>query len=134
MAEGRMISVEKWESIRRGYYVEGKSIRELMRETGHSFRTIRRALKGNKPEKYSRKGERKAPVLGPYKAEIDAMVAANEEMPRKQRYTASRIYALVRDKGFVGAESTVRHYVSQVRKNKRRPAVYLPLSFEPGGD
>ncbi|MEZ4865675.1 MAG: IS21 family transposase [Caldilineaceae bacterium] len=129
-----MISVEKWESIRRGYYVEGKSIRELMRETGHSYRTIQRALKGNEAGKYQKKGERKAPVLGPYKGEIEAMLAANETMPRKQRYTSSRIYALVREKGFTGAESTVRHYVSEMRKEKRRPAVYLPLSFEPGQD
>jgi transposase len=129
-----MIDVEKWESVRRGYYGEGKSVRALMRETGHSFRTIRRIIEGNEPGRYVLKAGRRAPVLGAYKAQIDEMVAANASLPRKQRYTASRIYQLVQAKGFAGAESTVRHYVSRVRKKQQAPPVYLPLSFEPGQD
>jgi transposase len=129
-----MIDVEKWESIRRGYYVEEKSMRELMRETGHSFRSIRRIIEGNEPGRYVLNGVRAAPVLGVYKAQIEEMVAANASLPRKQRYTSSRIYRLLQEQGFGGAESTVRHYVSRVRKTQRRPQVYLPLSFEPGRD
>ncbi len=129
-----MIDVESWESIRRGYYVEEKSMRELMRETGHSFRSIRRIIEGNEPGRYVLNGVRAAPVLGAYKAQIEEMVAANANLPRKQRYTSSRIYQLLQGKGFGGAESTVRHYVSRVRKKQRRPQVYLPLSFERGRD
>ena len=95
-----MIDVEKWESVRRGYYIEGRSMRDLMRETGHSFRTIRRIVEGNEPGRYVLKAGRGAPVLGEYKAQIDEMVAANASLPRKQRYTASRIYQLVQAKGF----------------------------------
>ncbi len=127
-----MIDVKKWESVRRGYYNEGKSVRTLMRETGHSFRTIRRIIEGNEPGHYVQKKGRAAPVLGAYKAQIDTMLEANASLPRKQQYTASRIYQRVREAGFAGAESTVRHYVSGVRKQVRRPAVFLPLSFEPG--
>jgi len=129
-----MINVEKWESIRRGYYNEGKSMRTLMRETGHSFRTVRRIIEGNEPGRYVLKAGRRAPVLGAYQAQIDTMLEANTNLPRKQQYTASRIYQRIREAGFAGAESTVRHYVSQMRKKVRRPAVYLPLSFEPGRD
>ncbi|MCA8939617.1 MAG: IS21 family transposase [Planctomycetes bacterium] len=129
-----MIDVESWESIRRGYYVEGKSMRALMRETGHSFRSIRRIIEGNEPGHYVLKGARAAPVLGAYKAQIEEMVAANASLPRKQRYTSSRIYQILQGRGFGGAESTVRHYVSRVRKKQRKPQVYLPLSFEPGRD
>jgi len=129
-----MIDVEKWESVRHGYYNEGKSVRTLMRETGHSFRTIRRLIEGSEPGQYVQKKGRAAPVLGAYKAQIDTLLAANASLPRKQQYTASRIYQRVREAGFGGAESTVRHYVSGVRKQVRRPAVFLPLSFEPGRD
>lgn len=134
MVEGRMIDVEQWEKVRRGYYVEGKSVRQLMRETGHSFRTIRRILAGNEPGRYVLKNGRAAPVLGAYKAQIDTMLEENASLPRKQRYTASRIYQRVCAAGYTGAESTVRHYVSEQRKQGRRPPVYLPLSFEPGRD
>ena len=76
-----MIDVESWENIRRGYYVEGKSMRALMRETGHSFRSIRRIIEGNEPRHYGLKEVRAAPVLGAYKAQIEEMVAANASMP-----------------------------------------------------
>ena len=52
-----MINVEKWESIRRGYYNEGKSMRTLMCETGHSFRTVRRIIAGNEPGRYVLKAD-----------------------------------------------------------------------------
>ena len=32
--------MKQWEQIRRAYYVEEKSIREIARETGHARRTI----------------------------------------------------------------------------------------------
>jgi hypothetical protein len=75
MVEGRMIDVEQWEKVRRGYYVEGKSVRQLMRETGHSFRTIRRILAGNEPGRYVLKNGRAAPVLGAYKAQGSIWIA-----------------------------------------------------------
>jgi len=39
-----MIIVEEKEEIRRAYYINGKSIRQIHRETGHHRRTIRKAL------------------------------------------------------------------------------------------
>ena len=36
--------------------------------------------------------------------------------------------------GYQGSESGLRHYISEQRKVRRRPPVYLPLSFEPGVD
>ena len=39
-----MIIVEDKEEIRRAYYIKGKSIRQIHRETGHHRRTIRKAL------------------------------------------------------------------------------------------
>lgn len=129
-----MIQVKKWEEIRVAYHNEGKSIRELMRESGHSYRTIKRMVEGSEPRKYERKEERLAPVLGKYREQIEGMVKESEKMPRKQRYTSSRIYAIVKGGGYTGAESTVRHYVGKVRGKRRQAEVYLPLSFEAGQD
>jgi len=35
---------------------------------------------------------------------------------------------------FTGGESTVRGYISRERQRQRRPAVFLPLEFDPGQD
>lgn len=129
-----MIGVKRWEEIRQAYHNEEKSIRELMRETGHSYRTIKRIVEGSEPRKYELKEARAAPVLAKYKEQIAEMVKENEKLPRKQRYTSARIYAIVRGGGYRGAESTVRHYVGKLRGKARRAEVYLPLSFELGED
>jgi transposase len=129
-----MIDVEKWEEIRRAYYVQGKSLRQIAEETGHAWRTIRRMVDSSEPVRYRQQTGRDAPKLGAYKEQIGAWLAESERMPRKQRYTSSKIYELLRGLGFAGAESTVRHYVAEVRKRERRPSLYLPLSFEPGRD
>ena len=129
-----MLDVQHYERIRRAYHVEEKRMRQIEREYGHSYWTIRKALKHSSPPGYRLKGERGSPVLGPYKAQIDALLATEKDLPRKQRYTGTKIYEIIQASGYVGAESTVRRYVGQRRGLMRRPQVYLPLEFDPGED
>jgi transposase len=129
-----MIQVENWERIRRAYHIEQKSVGAIMRETGQAYRTVKRIIESRTPGKYALKQGRRAPVLGSYKEQIREWLRQNGDLPAKQRYTASRIYHLLCEKGYGGAESTVRHYVSVVRKGQKKVEVYLPLAFEPGQD
>jgi len=129
-----MIKVEDKEKIRRAYYVENKSVRQIGRELKYARQTVRKAIQSAEPERYNMKEPRLAPVLGPYKKRIGELLAESETMPPKQRYTSHRIYELIEAAGFTGSESTVRHYVAQVRKTKKRPKIYLPLEFDPGTD
>ena len=129
-----MITVEDREQIRRAYFVEHKSLRQIGRETGHSRRTIEKALQSAEPSPYTLKAPRAAPVLGEYKARIDELLAENARLPRKQRYTAHKIFEQVQAVGYAGSEAGVHVYVSQQRQVARRPPVYLPLEFDPGWD
>ncbi len=129
-----MIKVDETERIRRAYHVEHQSIRQIAQELGHSRRTIRKALASAEPERYKLKQLRPAPVLGPYKARIDELLTENETMPRKQRYTWHKIYDMVWAEGYRGSGSNLRQYIADRRREKRRPAVYLPLEFDPGTD
>jgi transposase len=133
-AEGEMLTVYDYERVRRAYYIEKKSIRRIEREMGHSYWTVRKALDASEPEPYQLRQAKVAPVLGPYKAHIEQLLAENGRLPRKQRYTSKKIYQAIRAAGYPGAESTVRYFVAQQRKAKRRPAIYLPLDFDPGVD
>ena len=119
-----MLTVKKWEQIRRAYYIEQKSIREIARETGHARRTIDRMLELEAPPTYRRRRPKRAHKLGPYKEHIQELLAQNQSLPRKQRWTAPMIFKEIEKAGFQGAESTVRHYVGQVRKLLRQPPVY----------
>jgi len=129
-----MLTVKDWEQIRRAYHVEQKSIRQIARETGRARRTVRRMLDLAEPPVYRRQQPKKAYKLGPYKERIRELVAQNRTLPRKQRRTAHMIFKEIKNEGFSGAESTVRHYVAQVRKLHKQPRLYLPLEFDPGTD
>lgn len=129
-----MLNVARREQIRRAYYIEGRSMREIEKELGHSYWTIRKALDDMGPRRYRRSGPKRAPVLGPYKGRIDELLNESEKQPRKQRYTGRKIYEILSEEGYKGSESSLRHYVSEQRKLRRRPAVYLPLSYEAGID
>jgi len=129
-----MIKVEEHEAIRRAYFVEEKSIREIAREHHHGRDLIRRTIASPEPARYTLQEDRDSPVLGPYKERIRELVAANKSMPRKQRYTGDKIFELIRIEGYPGAASTVRGYVAQCRRDLRKPKVFLPLEFEPGQD
>ena len=129
-----MKTVEDYEKIRKAYYVEGQSIRAISRQMRYSRKLIRQALEGAEPKGYQLKGARQAPVLGSYHARIEELLKESEKMPRKQRYTAHKIYQLVQAEGYRGCESNVHTYVSQKRRaGKHRPA-YLPLEFDSGQD
>jgi transposase len=129
-----MIKVDEKERIRRAHYVERKSIRQIAQELGHSRKTVRKALASAEPERYKLEQSRPAPVLGPYKARIDELLTESEKMPRKQRYTWHKIYEAIHADGYRGSGSNLRNYIAQRRREKRRPAVYLPLEFDPGTD
>lgn len=127
-----MITVKEKEQIRRAYYIEGKSIRQIRRETGYHRETIRKALEDGSVPHYTPKQSRPSPVLDPVKPIIDRWLAEDEGRPRKQRHTAKRIYErLTTEYGFTGGESTVRRYVGQ-RRRRMRTQVFIPLTYAPG--
>jgi len=127
-----MLTMDHKAKIRHMVLVEGKSQREVARETGHSRNTIKKMLKDSEIPRYKQKRSRPAPVLGPYKELLAAWVEEDEKKPKKQRRTAARMYdLLVEEHDFQGGKSTVRVYVGKLRK-RMRTKVYAPLSYEPG--
>lgn len=129
-----MIQVEDRELIRRAFFVDHKSIRAIARELKHSRDSIREALRSAEPRTYTLKTTRPAPMLGAFKVAIDGLLADNASLPRKQRYTAHKIFLAVQAQGYLGSEVSVRRYVAQQRQASRRREVYLPLEFDPGQD
>ena len=108
--------VKLFEQIRKSHDREGLSIRALAERFGVHRRTVRQALDAAMPPPRKPPPPRVAPVLGPWKATIDAWLEEDKKAPKKQRHTAHRIYErLVEECGADVAESTVRRYVGAVR-------------------
>lgn len=134
IVEEEMITVQDREKIRRAYFIEKKSHRQIAKEMKYSRDTVKKAIESAEPATYILRQPRPAPVLGPHRARIDELLDENKRLPRKQRYIGNTIYKDVQAKGYTGAESTVRGYIARRRREKRRPKVYIPLEFDPGTD
>ncbi len=127
-----MVKVEAYEAIRRAHYIEGWSIRKISRELQHCRRTVRKAIEQAEPEPYRKKEARAKPVIGAYQIQIEELLEENERLPPKQRYTGRKIFEEMQKAGYRGSEGSVRRYVGQVRKERRKAQTYLPLEFSPG--
>jgi len=128
-----VLKVDQKEQIRRAFFIEGKSIRQIARERHHDRRTVRAAIRDAGPSRYKLTEPRSRPVLGPYVAIIDECLAKDQLSPPKQHHTSRRIYhRLVEEHGYTGGESTVRDYVRKHRARQR--PVFIPLAYEPGED
>ena len=55
-------------------------------------------------------------------------------MPRKQRYTANKVYQLIKAEGYRGSGGSIHNYVSQERRKRKRRKLYLPLEYDAGQD
>jgi transposase len=129
-----MKTVEDFEAIRRAYFIERCSIREIHRRLGYHRDTIRKAIANPAPQPYTLKKPRDAPVIGPYQQRIAELLEESERQPRKQRYTGHRIYEILVSEGYRGSRGSVLNYVSQQRRKRKRRDTYLPLEFDPGQD
>ena len=129
-----MITVEQHETIRRMYYLEHQSGRQIAKTLGISRQSVAKALQTDIAPTYTLSKPREAPQLGPYKARLDEVLNENRRLPRKQRYTAHKIFQLLQTEGYAGSESSIQGYAVHWRKAQRRPATFLPLEFEPGQD
>ncbi|MEX2306184.1 MAG: hypothetical protein WD738_01245 [Pirellulales bacterium] len=126
-----MLKVEDYGRIRRAHR-DGMSIREIARAFGHSRRKIREALAQAEPRPYTLALPRPRRVLSEsHQRWIDAILAADEQAPRKQRHTATQLFRRLRDEEqYVGGYDQVRRYVAATRGRQRE--TFLPLSYEPG--
>src|SRR2546428_11140250 len=128
-----MITVEDYEAIRRAYYLEKKSIRQIAREQHHSRRTIRKAIQHVHPHPYLRTIPKPAPIFGSrFQERVDELLTKNGTLPPKQHYTAHKIYETLVAEGYQGSESHLRRYITQWKKEHQAPDFFLPLEYEPG--
>ena len=129
-----MKTVEDYERIRKAYYKENLSIREISRKYGYGRGLVRKALIEPVPKPYKQRTRGGGNVLGPYENRIKDLLAENENLPRKQRYTARKIHEIIQKEGYQGCEGGVHNYVSRYRKETKAKKAFLPLEFEPGKD
>lgn len=129
-----MTKVELFEAIRKEHFIEGESIRGVARKRKIHRRMVRQAIRNAIPPE--RKAMEREPTVltRALRSIVDQWLKEDRSAPRKQRHTAKRVYDRLRqEEGYGGAESTVRKYVGQRKRELGLSGeAYVPLTHEPG--
>jgi len=133
----RKATVELFEQLRREYEFGVGTVAGVARRYGVHRRLVREALSGAVPRQRLASA-RPRPRIGPVAGFIDAILEADRQAPRKQRHTAHRVYARIRQElpDCPIAESTVRRYVHQRKAalGQLRRDTYVPQSYAWGDE
>jgi transposase len=125
-----MRTVDDFAALRRAHR-DGMSIRQIAKHFRVGRDTVRKALQHPEPPPYTRGRPQPAPAFGPFRDLADAILAADEDAPRKQRHTASQLFRRLRQEyGYRGGYDQVRRYVQERRRGRRE--TFIPLEHAPG--
>jgi transposase len=119
-----MIDEALYAKIRRHFFAEHWKIGTIATELGVHHDTVRRAIAS---DTFNRSPTRPVPpsMLDPYKAFIQ------ETLLQHPRLRATRLYEMIRARGYGGSDTVVRRYVKVVRPSSRTEA-YFRLRTLPG--
>ena len=129
-----MLVVETIARIRREYFVKGKPIKEIVRDVKVSRNTVRKVIRSQATAfTYDRRVE-PMPKLGPWTAELERMLEANETKSKRERLTLLRISEALEGLGYGGGYDAVRRYAKawRWRRSASTAQTYVPLVFSPG--
>lgn len=129
-----MLVVETIAKIRRAYFVQGKSIKAIVRELRVSRKTVRKVIRSEETQFAYERTSQPQPKIGPWKEELSSLLATNAARPTRERLTLMRIFEELRGLGYDGSYDAVRRYAAtwKRRESEATAAAFVPLSFAPG--
>jgi transposase len=116
-----MISPETRAQMRRYFYVEHWKVGTIARELGVHPDTVRNAIEA---ERFRHVQPARPSLVDPYLAFI------REVLEQHPRLRATRIYQMIRDRGYAGSIPQLRRAVARLRPSGREP--FLRLQLFPG--
>jgi transposase len=129
-----MLIVETIAKVRRAYFLQGKAIKAICREMHLSRKVVRKVLRSGATEFRYERDVQPLPRIGPWRADLDRLLAANEAKAARERLTLIRVFEELRGLGYAGGYDAVRRYARTWRRERAATAVnaFVPLSFAPG--
>ena len=129
-----MIGVDMIGRIRRAYFDQHRSIKEIVRTLSVSRATVRKVVRGQATEFKYERGVQPAPKLGDWVSDLTGILEHEAKLPRRERRSTQRLFEELRGRGYDGAHDSVHRFAKAWREERARaPArAYVPLSFAPG--
>ena len=123
--------------IRRWYFRQQLSIREISRRTGLSRNTIRKYLRSDAVEPRFKVPHRPS-KLDPYADKLAAWLRREANKSRKQRRTIKQLHADLVSLGYEGSYGRVAAFARAWKEDRQRQqqtsgrGIFVPLAFQPG--
>jgi transposase len=129
-----MLVVETIAKIRRAFFVQKKSIKEICRDLRVSRKVVRKIIRSDATEFHYERSLQPLPKIGPWRDRLDCLLRENEDKPARARLTLVRLFEELRGFGYGGSYDAVRRYAISWRKERGAAMVqaYVPLTFAPG--
>jgi transposase len=121
--------------IRRMHFRDGMSLREVARRTGLSRNTVRGWLRRPAVVEPKYPARRGASKLDGWAELLATWLKTDSHRGRRERRTATVLFAAVRALGYSGGYGRVSAFVRRWKAEEAdspRRAAYVPLAFEPG--
>jgi len=121
--------MDDWCAIRLRVFRGEASIRQIQRETGLHYKTVKRIHGHPSPPEFQC-ADRSKPKSGPYLEYIAEIISSDKEMPKKHRHTAKRLYEVIRAQGYDWGYTQVKEAVRELKRTSQE--TLMPLSHAPG--
>ena len=121
--------------VRRLYYRQQKSVREIARITSLSRNTIRKWLKAPVTGEPKYRRTPRPSKLTAFHEALQQALKADAHRPKRDRRTARALYAEIKAAGYSGGYSRVTDYVRDWRRGAGQAiatTAFVPLAFELG--
>jgi transposase len=127
-----MLQVDQITEVRMAL-VRGESMRSIAKRCGLSRNTVKKVALSGATEFIYKAREPSYPVLGPYTARLEALLAYEADQPRKGRRTVLQVYEELQSEGYPGSYDAVRRYAKNWRsEHTSRRSAFVPLLFGKG--
>lgn len=129
-----MLVVETIAKIRRAFFVQKKSIKEICRDLRVSRKVVRKIVRSDATEFHYERSTQPLPKIGPWRDRLDSLLSENEDKPARERLTLVRLFEELGGFGYDGSYDAVRRYAISWRKERGAALAqaYVPLAFAPG--
>jgi len=119
-----MIAVADWAEIRRLFYAEHLSKRQIARQLQLHRNTVAAAIAAEHPPHYARAA--RGSKLDPYKPKLQALLKETPDL------SAVRLQEILEGEGYTGKISLLKDYVHQIRPQFKPPEAFLRMTYAPG--
>jgi hypothetical protein len=110
-----MIGVDKIGEIRRAYFEQHRSIKEIVRTLSVSRATVRKVVRGPLTEFKYERGVQPSPKLGDWVEALTEILEKEAKLPKRERRSTQRLFEELRGRGYDGAHDSVHRFVKAWR-------------------